>query len=115
MANEETLKVVDYIDRFEVLNLLSKEADFFANPPMDKEDYAKLKLLLEIKFKIDRLPTADVEEVRHGEWIEEFAKSTINRLTGEDSTIVYRCSRCGRYESQKEPYCNCGAKMDGGK
>ena len=58
-------------------------------------------------------PTADVQEVKRGKWIEEFAKSTINRLTGEDSTIVYRCSRCGRYESQKEPYCNCGADMRG--
>lgn len=57
----------------------------------------------------------ELVEVKHGYWIEEFAKSTIDRLTGEDSTIVYRCSRCGRYESQKEPYCHCGAKMDGGK
>ena len=105
MANEETLKVVDYIDRFEVLNLLSKEADFFANPPMDKEDYAKLKLLLEIKFKIDRLPTADVEEVRHGEWKEA------------EGGLFYCCTNCGYIvEYQLTNYCpRCGAKMDGGK
>ena len=24
---------------------------------------------------------------------------------------VWACSRCGRLEKQKEPYCNCGAKM----
>ena len=26
--------------------------------------------------------------------------------------ISYKCSRCGRTEKVKEPYCNCGAKMD---
>jgi hypothetical protein len=26
---------------------------------------------------------------------------------------VWACSRCGRLEKQKEPYCNCGAKMVG--
>lgn len=25
----------------------------------------------------------------------------------------YRCSKCGRVEKRKEPYCHCGAKMDG--
>ena len=24
---------------------------------------------------------------------------------------VWSCSRCGRLEKYKEPYCNCGAKM----
>lgn len=24
---------------------------------------------------------------------------------------VFACSRCGRLEKYKEPYCNCGAKM----
>ena len=28
--------------------------------------------------------------------------------------ISYKCSLCGRIENDKEPYCNCGAKMDGG-
>ena len=61
---------------------------------------------------IRHLPTADVVEVRHGEWIFEFAFS---------GHSLYRCSVCGRQESllTKErtaeyfPYCHCGAKMDG--
>ena len=61
------------------------------------------------------IPTADVVEVKNAEWITEFAKLNTPKLTGEDSTVIYRCSRCGRYESRKEPYCNCGAKMDGGE
>ena len=29
-------------------------------------------------------------------------------------TTEYKCSICGRWErTNKEPYCNCGAKMDG--
>lgn len=28
---------------------------------------------------------------------------------------VWTCSRCGRLEKQKEPYCNCGAKMVQGR
>lgn len=49
------------------------------------------------------LPTADVEEVRHGEWLENGAN--------------YKCSRCGNTESYyTDSYCRvCGARMDGGK
>lgn len=43
--------------------------------------------------------TADVAEVRHGKWI--------------DKETCYVCSLCGRVERVKEPYCHCGAKMDG--
>lgn len=47
-------------------------------------------------------PTADVAEVKHGEWIS-------NEFGG-----VYICSECGRKETTNtEPYCHCGAKMDG--
>lgn len=28
---------------------------------------------------------------------------------------VWTCSRCGRLEKYKEPYCNCGARMTGGE
>lgn len=28
-----------------------------------------------------------------------------------DLVLYYKCSVCGRRESVKEPYCNCGAKM----
>ena len=57
-------------------------------------------------------PTANVAEVRHGKWLDCIETGTsvaginITALTG------YKCSLCGRYEGKKEPYCNCGAKMD---
>ena len=28
--------------------------------------------------------------------------------------ITYECSECGKVVSKQYPYCNCGAKMDGG-
>lgn len=56
---------------------------------------------------------AKYAEVVHGEWLPvideypQFLKMPI--LTG------YKCSICGRYEAQEEPYCHCGAKMYGEK
>ena len=55
---------------------------------------------------------ADVEEVKHGQWIEV----DDGVLIGNGKHI--ECSKCGtwRKDKQKLNYCpNCGAKMDGGK
>ena len=50
---------------------------------------------------------ADVAPVVHGRWI--------SFLDGDHimPERYYRCSRCGRVESRRQPYCHCGAKMDG--
>ncbi len=66
------------------------------------------------KDLIEKIPTADVQEVRHGYW-------TI-RYEGTYLRAKCYCSVCGKpngiggiIENQKKPYCpNCGAKMDGG-
>lgn len=66
---------------------------------------------------IKYIPAADVEPVRHGEWREEFRsqKSPDGYFYWNTSQKkIYVCSICGREEIKKEPYCNCGAKMDGG-
>ena len=38
----------------------------------------------------------------------------ITTVAGVDynGIVGYKCSICGRREGSKEPYCNCGAKMD---
>lgn len=52
------------------------------------------KVVLEI---ISNQPTADVQEVRHGEW--------------EKSDFDVVCSICGHIESAPRPFCSeCGAK-----
>lgn len=53
--------------------------------------------------EIDNIPTADVEEVRHGYWIED----------KYNEFFPYKCSLCGDDAEIKYKYCHCGAKMDG--
>lgn len=61
-----------------------------------------------LKFK----NKADFIEVKHGRWIDDI--QTITTVAGVDynGIVGYKCSICGRREGSKEPYCNCGAKMD---
>ena len=57
---------------------------------------------------IDRQPTADVVEVKHGEWI------VVGRTKG--MSAILKCSYCGRVRKGhgRSNYCpDCGAKMDG--
>lgn len=83
---------VEYIDR-EAANLALAEQGF---------DWDKAKQALA------SVPAADVVPVVHGKWI--------SFLDGDHimPERYYRCSRCGRVESRRQPYCHCGAKMDGG-
>jgi len=65
-------------------------------------------------------PTADLEEVKHGEWIRTgWQKGGYGTKNPE---IEYKCSECKRNKNflrktQKLPkYCSkCGARMDGGE
>lgn len=36
--------------------------------------------------------------------------------TSDNETLPYgwECSLCGRWEMEKQPFCNCGAQMMGG-
>ena len=54
-----------------------------------------------------------VEVVRCGEWTADIQKITTPAGIEFDGQVGYKCSVCGRTEISREPYCNCGAKMDG--
>lgn len=56
---------------------------------------------------IETSETVDYAPVVHGEWIECASYD-------EDGyyDVEYKCSKCGRFEYRKEPYCHCGAKMN---
>lgn len=65
--------------------------------------------------EIRNAPTADVVEVKHGEWVKYSTD-----LYGSN----HKCSKCGNLADEDNSghyailtnYCsNCGAKMDGGK
>lgn len=60
-----------------------------------------------VMIDIDEAPAEDVAPVVHGRWVKEVYRDPY----GADWT-KYHCSLCGRVEIKKEPYCNCGAKMD---
>lgn len=65
----------------------------------------------EVESMVDGLVVDDVEKVRHGYWKEE--TEYYDDDWGECNVReVFECSLCGRTERRKEPYCNCGAKMD---
>ena len=66
---------------------------------------------------LDESPTADAVEVVHGRWkpyYETFDEDKAVGILGGEYHTGWQCSVCGRYEPSEEPYCNCGAKMDGG-
>lgn len=72
---------------------------------------------------IDNTPEADVEEVKHGEWIKHspdvavmraFHKLGIGKGMSENS-IFWTCSCCDSWGTPSQKRCSeCGAKMDGG-
>ena len=79
--------------------------DSFWQGLSDKEKAKVLQWLLQS-------PTADVVEVKHGEWIDVYISSP--------SSFVGTCSMCRATNDIPPPtlanYCpNCGAKMDRGK
>lgn len=95
----------EYISREEVLKIKtfrkgSGPANEWVEGYLDCADDA----ITEIK----QIPAADVAPIRHEHWI--------SFLDGDEimPERFYKCSRCGRVERRKEPYCHCGAKMDGG-
>ncbi|MBQ7756677.1 MAG: hypothetical protein IJ401_05200, partial [Oscillospiraceae bacterium] len=68
--------------------------------------------LLTAADQLNKIPTADVAEVKHGHWIYE------EDVIGDTDTGQYRCSNCraGDIHLKKIdiPFCwKCGAKMDG--
>lgn len=81
------------------------------------EDYSNLDIqpwyIIGLRKVIDALknePTADVQEVRRGSWI-ELAKI---KKDGEVRLVHYQCSLCGCFLSiNTANFCPaCGAKMD---
>ena len=101
--------MAEYVKRDDALCALEQinPVDFGAMWDYDAHHYAG-ECLRDCKEAIDSIPAADVAPVVHGRWIS---------FLGGDHIMperYYRCSRCGRVESRRQPYCHCGAKMDGG-
>lgn len=69
--------------------------------------------------EIRKIPAADVIPVVHGKWIEKQEETYCPPQFGEDGALIlhkyinYFCNLCGRRSIVPEPYCHCGAKMEG--
>lgn len=100
----------EYIEREAVIRLIQTEGyneKYDLGHPKDNDWFCE---------EVNRIPAADVVEVKRGEWV------VIEDLFGE----ICHCSECGFFMCVNEPgnglpdveslkYCpNCGAKMDGG-
>ena len=66
------------------------------------------------QYYAERAYNAGYRKQSEGEWREDteyydddYSECNVRK--------VFVCSRCGRSERKKEPYCNCGAKMKGGE
>ena len=85
-----------YIDADKFISILNAKADMALGTP-------KIVFHSVVKM-IEKLPTADVVEVKHGYWID------LNITEWQCSECNYRVERWNN-----TPYCpNCGAKMGGG-
>lgn len=61
------------------------------------------------EFLNDKIPTADVKEVKHGQW------SSFPAYKNNYTDICYECTECGCVDTDPMNFCpNCGARMDGG-
>lgn len=92
----------NYVER----DLLAYRIKYYMDhtPEDSKEHYAYSVALKEIQ----NAPITDAAPIVHAWW---------NSFLDGDYIMpkrYYRCSRCGRVESRRQPYCNCGAKMNGG-
>ena len=82
------------------------DADFLKQKISREWDMQDLYLPVHFFDVVDDLPTADVQEVRHGHWECNYDRGAFY--------IVYVCSECGRETLVKENFCPyCGARMDG--
>ena len=66
------------------------------------------------KDLVEKIPTADVKEVRHAQW-EETSRITFSKRGRKIHSKMYNCSYCGAPNGRKKSnFCHwCGAKMDG--
>ena len=93
----------DYISREDAIIALWKLSDRYYKMIVSPT------VLAEKAFKA--IPSADVESVRHGRWI-QISEMNLDR------NVLYECSECHFSDTHAVgvdvPYCwNCGARMDG--
>ena len=122
--------MAEYIEREAVHRLVRSLSRYTWRNP-DKSKYRVTVDVDDVQFGIDKIPIADVVEVRHGEWVEDgyndipcvcsCCGAEAQYTSTFEETFDYDWEEnlvpCG-YEEHKvyirTKYCpHCGAKMDG--
>ena len=92
----------EYIEREALIANIAKEIE----TQRERRNVFATVAFAHIRGVVANAPTADVVEVRHGEWL--------FHDTDENDMTIVKCSECGRKRYFGANYCpNCGAKMDG--
>ena len=101
----------DYIRREDARRMVVQLDKYAWKSPVSDERRVTVDVDL-VKFGLDRIPAADVAQVRHGRWIDAYPDIEPNPM------FMYGiCSECGFEQgiSKYLKYCpDCGCRMDGG-
>ena len=91
--------MAEYINRAELISNL--------------KEFANEQLTPLIENLIQKQPTADVAEVRHGKWLTWEEQFPDRKPTKKNNLGVF-CNNCHSHADNMTDYCpNCGARMDG--
>lgn len=92
--------------RYKRLTERSGEHTYSVEAPPERKESVLLERLGELE---DMLERDQLRLVTKAHWVVE------NKIITHEGCIecstIYRCSKCGRVESEKEPFCHCGADM----
>lgn len=109
----------EYIKREDAIRLIEKLNPVDYGSIFSYEAHGAVgDCLREIRADLEEMTAADVKPVVRARWEPEPFESYIPIECDEEGTIktheyiMYRCSACGLKESQKWPYCHCGAQME---
>ena len=81
---------------------IRKQIAVHCDPDVLEQTARKNASLIAMLDEVNRkLESGELMEQKHGRW-QPFNDGWFN---------YFVCSECGRKEFQKEPFCNCGAKM----
>lgn len=97
-----------YIDADALYRRVKEKTNPYGNPTLDYESGVKVLNMIE------QTPTADVVEVKHGEWRKPLGDNGTGWNCGGEIKQILGCSCCGHFfQNAPYNYCpNCGAKMD---
>lgn len=101
---------MDFIDRDLLLKDIGESVVFSVRSGYISPELRGARKIID---RIKQAPTADVVEVKHGEWIEETRTQTPLSHAYIRKEIIYSCPYCKKEYRQKMNYCgNCGANLE---